>query len=206
MPIDAVVFDIGRVLIEWNPERLYESRLGAERARALFAEVPLATMNEGVDLGAPFRQSVEALARAHPEQADAIMLWHDCWLDMATPAIDGSVRLLRALRARGIPVYALSNFGAETFEIAAAHYPFFAEFDRRFVSAHLRLIKPDPAIYALVETETGHPPERLLFTDDKPENIAAAAARGWLTHLFEGPDGLARRLVSEGLLTTAEAA
>jgi len=205
MQIDAVIFDIGRVLIEWNPERMFDGKIGEGRRKALFADVPLATMNDCVDLGAPFRQSVEALARAYPSRAAEIRLWHDHWLEMASPAIGHSVRLLTGLRAKGVAVYALTNFGIETFETARAAYPFLTEFDRAFVSGHMRLMKPDPAIYQAVEAALALPPERLFFTDDKPDNTAAASDRGWQTHLFETPGGLAARLVAEGLLSPEEA-
>jgi 2-haloacid dehalogenase len=202
---EAVVFDIGNVLIEWNPERFYDRRIGQARRRALFAEVDLTGMNEAVDFGAPFAESVAALALRHPGWHDEIQLWHTGWVDMASPEIPRSVRLLRALKARGIPVFALSNFGVETFDLACAHYPFLNEFDRLWVSGHLRQIKPDAGIYATLEADSGIKPEALLFTDDRPENIAAAWARGWRAHLFEHPRGWADRLVAEGLLSAPEA-
>ncbi|AHD02372.1 HAD family hydrolase [Leisingera methylohalidivorans] len=206
MPIDAVVFDIGRVLIEWEPERFYDSRIGPARRRQLFAEVPLHAVNLGIDRGAPFRGSVYALADAHPAWAEEIRWWHDCWLQMVPGAITHSVRLMQALQAKGIPVFALSNFGTETFETACGAYPFLRGFDHTCVSAHLKTIKPEPEIYAILERETGVAPEHLLFTDDRPENIAAARLRGWQTHLFTIPGPFAARLVQEGLLTEQEAA
>jgi 2-haloacid dehalogenase len=120
---------------------------------------------------------------------------------MAAPAIDHSVRLLRALRRAGHPVFALSNFGNETFQIARRTYPFLDEFERRFISTELGMSKPDTAIYQRVEAECGMAQDVLLFTDDRPENIETARERGWQTHLFDGPDGWAARLVREGLLT-----
>jgi 2-haloacid dehalogenase len=206
MTVKAVIFDIGNVLLEWDPRGFYDRVYGRARREALFAEVALDAMNLEVDRGAPFRASVYALAEKHPEYTAEIRDWHDRWIEMASPEIPRSVALLRALRRKGIPVHALSNFGIDTFELAAAHYDFLAEFDRRFISGHLRLIKPDAAIYATVEADLGFPPETLLFADDRPENIAAARARGWQVHLFEGADGWARRLVDEGLLTEAETA
>ena len=203
--IQAVVFDIGRVLIEWEPERFYDKELGEARRRAFFDAVPIHAMNERVDLGEVWADSVATLAQDHPDWAEEIGHWHGRWIEMASPEIPRSVRLLRALRAKGVPVFALSNFGVETFAHAATHYPFFHEFDRAFVSGHLRLAKPDPAIYEVLERETGVPPSALLFTDDRADNIAAAAARGWHTHLFEGPDAFADRLVAEGLLSEEEA-
>lgn len=205
MSIDAVVFDLGRVLIDWQPEAFYDRRIGADRRAALFSEVDLHGMNVSVDLGADFEAAVEALAAQHPEWADEIRFWRSHWLEMASPEIPGSVRLLKALKARGVPVLALTNFGAETFAMASAAYPFFGLFDRAYVSAHLGVIKPDPAIYAALEDDSGVVPDRLLFTDDKPENVAAAAARGWQTHHFTGPEGWAARLVEAGLLSETEA-
>lgn len=206
MSIRAVVFDIGNVLLEWDPARFYDREIGPDARRALFAAVDLAGMNARVDRGEPFRDTVQAVAERHPDHAGHIALWHDRWLEMASPEIPGSVRLLRALRGAGVPVFALSNFGVETFEIARAHYPFLAEFDRRFLSGHLRVMKPEARIYEILERETGHAPGELLFTDDLPANIAAAEARGWATHLFEGPRGLAARLRTEGLLGETETA
>jgi 2-haloacid dehalogenase len=205
MTIEAVVFDIGRVLIDWQPLAFYDRVIGADRRRALFAEVDLHGMNVAVDLGADLGASVDALAASHPGWATEIRLWRTRWIEMASPEIPGSVHLLKALKARGVPVLALSNFGAETFEIARAAYPFLDLFDRRFVSAHLGVMKPDPAIYERLERETGYRPDALLFTDDIGLNVAAAEARGWRTHLFEGPAGWAARLVEEGLLSEKEA-
>lgn len=202
----AVIFDIGNVLVEWRPDALYDARLGRAERERLFAEVPLSAMNLDVDRGAPLGPSVEALAAAHPAWAIAIRWWHDDWDMMFSPVIDRSVRLLRALRAAGVPVFALTNFGAETFARAQRMHPFLTEFDRAYVSAHLGLLKPEPAIYAAVEADCGLPPGALLFADDRPENVAAAAARGWQAHLFDGPAGWADRLVAAGLLTAAQAA
>ncbi len=203
--IEAVVFDIGNVLIEWNPERLFDEVLGEERRKDLFAEVDLEAMNVSIDMGAPFKDTIYGMAEQHPAWRNEIRLWHDLWIEMASPVIDHTVRLQRALRAKGIPVHALTNFGVDSFYLAEGHYPFFAEFDQRFVSGLLEVMKPDPKIYEIVEAETGHAPETMLFTDDRADNIEAAQARGWQVHRFEGPEGLARRLVAEGLLTEVEA-
>lgn len=204
MPIDAVVFDIGRVLIDWQPEAFFDRQIGPDRRRALFQQVDLHGMNLSVDRGVDLARAVEALTGGHPGWADEIRMWQSHWLEMASPEIPGSVAILKALKARGVTVLALTNFGTATFEIARAAYPFFDLFDRAFVSAHLGVIKPDPAIYGVLERETGIAPERLIFTDDRPENIATAAARGWQTHLFEGPRGWAARLVEAGLLDAQE--
>lgn len=200
MSVDAVVFDIGNVLIEWDPEGFYDRTIGADKRHRLFAEVDLHSMNEQIDLGAPFAETVRKAAELQPEWSEEIMMWHDKWLEMLGPTIEPSVRLLRALRRRGIPVYALSNFGRESFQIAEANHPFLEEFDGRVISGQIGLIKPDPQIYQRIEEMASLGPEALLFTDDRPENIAAAEARGWQVHLFDGPKAWAARLVAEGLV------
>lgn len=199
--IDAVIFDVGNVLIEWQPERYYDPRIGAERRRAMFAEVDLHGMNDEIDRGADFRETIYAWAEKYPEWRNEIRLWHDDWLEMAKPAIPHSVRLLRALNAEGIKTLALTNFGIGTWAIATPVYDFLNEFSHAYVSGHMGVTKPDAQIYAMVEDHSGLAPDRLLFTDDRAENIAAAQARGWQTHLFDGPEGWAARLVAEGLLS-----
>lgn len=203
--IEAVIFDIGNVLVGWDPERLYDSVIGEDRRQRLFAEVDLDAMNLEVDRGADMKTMVYALAERHPDWSGEIRLWHDRWLDMFGPVFDHSVHLLRALRSRNIPVFALSNFGTATFDLARRHHPFLGEFDRSYISGHMGVLKPDPAIYERVEADCGILPGRLLFADDRPANIEAARIRGWQTHLFESPHRWAERLVAEGLLTEQEA-
>lgn len=206
MSIEAVVFDIGNVLIEWQPERFFDSVIGETRRTAMFAEVDLHGMNDRVDRGEGFRDVIYAEAEKNPDWGDEIRTWHDRWIEMAAPVIDHSVRLQTALRAKGVPVFSLTNFGVESFAYASTHYPFLQNFDRQYVSGQMRCIKPDAQIYQMLEDDCGVAPTRLLFTDDRSENINVAAARGWQTHLFDGPQGWADRLVSEGLLTQKEAA
>jgi 2-haloacid dehalogenase len=201
----AVVFDIGNVLIEWNPERFYDQTIGEDRRRAMFAEIDLHAINDEVDKGCHFKDTIYAAAEDNPTWRDEIRMWHDHWIEMASPAIPHSARLLRALKAKGIPVFSLTNFGIQTFDFAVTRYDVLSEFDRQYVSGHMQVIKPDPQIYQMLETDCGVDPQALIFTDDRADNIQAANARGWQTHLFTEPQGWADRLVSEGLLTTEEA-
>lgn len=205
MTVDAVIFDIGNVLIEWQPEKYYDRVYGQDRREALFAAVDLHAMNERIDQGHPFKETIYDTADQYPEWATEIRDWHDKWIELAAPAIPHSVRLLRTLWLRQIPVFTLTNFGAENFIYAQTQYEFLNDFDRFYVSGRLKVTKPNPAIYEAVEADCGIAPERLLFTDDRAENIEAAAARGWQTHLFEGPQGWADCLVQKGLLLPKEA-
>lgn len=201
----AVIFDIGNVLAEWHPERVYDRVIGPGRRRALFAEVDLHGMNALIDEGALFKETIYGWAERHPAWGSDIRLWHDRWIEMFSPVIPQSVHLLRMLRTKGVPVFALTNFGIHSFAFAQTQYDFLNEFDRAYVSGRMGVIKPDPRIYQMVEEDCGLPPDSLLFTDDRAENIAAAALRGWQTHHFTDPAGFAARLVAEGLLTDKEA-
>ncbi len=203
--VEAVVFDIGNVLIEWMPEKYYDRVYGPERRARLFSDVDLHAMNMLVDLGHDFKDTIYGWAGTNPEYAQEITDWHDNWLQLATPVIDHSVRLMRALRRRHVPVFALTNFGVGSFDLARSEYDFLNEFDRAFVSGHLKLAKPDPAIFARVEADSGLFGPQLLFADDRPDNIAAAEERGWKCHLFTEPQAWADRLVAEGLLSAGEA-
>lgn len=201
----AVIFDIGNVLIEWQPERFYDGVIGEDRRRAMFNDVDLHEMNEQVDLGHHFTDTIYAQADATPEWRAEIRMWHDRWIEMATPVIDHSVRLMKALQAKDIPVFSLTNFGIESYAYAATHYSFLNDFDRDFISGHMRVTKPNPDIYQQVEAASGLSGTDIIFTDDRLDNIRAAESQGWQTHLFEGPAGWADRLVDAGLLSQAEA-
>ena len=201
----AVIFDIGNVLTRWQPEAFYDRVIGEDRRRALFAEVDLHRMNDIVDEGALFRETIYDWADRHPHWQAEIRLWYDRWIELASPRIDGAIALQRALRAKGVPVFALTNFGKYSFEEALPKMDFLTDFDRLYVSGRMGVIKPDPRIYEMVEDDCGLPPASLLFTDDRADNITAAARRGWRTHQFESWQGWAARLVAEGLLTQQEA-
>ena len=198
--IRAVVFDIGRVLVDWQPEAFYDRRIGTERREALFRETAILEMNTRIDAGEPAFEVTREHAGRHPAWRDEIHAWHDDWEDTLAGPVPGTADLLMALKARGVPVLALSNFGADTILRARRLHPVLDAFDRAFISGELRLMKPDPAIYAHVEAETGLPPKTLFFTDDSPVNVAAARERGWQAHLFEDAPGLERELGRLGLL------
>ncbi|MCY4178715.1 MAG: HAD family phosphatase [Litoreibacter sp.] len=205
MSIEAVIFDIGNVLIEWQPERHYDRWIGEDRRKQMFAKVDLHAMNDRIDSGENWRDVIYETAEAYPAWRTEILKWHRDWIALASPVIPHSVHLLRALRNKGVPVFALTNFGVESFDYASSIYSFLNEFDRRYVSGHMKVIKPAPRIYEMVEQDCGLEPETLLFADDRPDNIDAAIARGWKAHLFEHPQGWADCLVSHGVLTAEEA-
>ncbi|WP_166416888.1 HAD family hydrolase [Cochlodiniinecator piscidefendens] len=203
--IEAVVFDIGNVLIGWQPEPFYDKHIGEDRRREMFATVDLHGANDRLDRGEGFRDIFYDLAEEYPKFKDEIRLWHDRWIDLTGPVIDHSVALLRALKTKGIPVFALTNFGVETFAMSEGVYPFLREFDRRYISGHMKRIKPEPEIYQMLEADCGIAPDALLFTDDRLDNINAAKARGWQTHQFVTATDWADTLIAHGLLSFEEA-
>ncbi|MEL6680135.1 MAG: HAD-IA family hydrolase, partial [Pseudomonadota bacterium] len=156
-------------------------------------------MNLEIDRGAPLAAKVAERAALFPDDAALIGAFAERWIEMTAADLPGSVALLRGLRAAGVPCHALSNYGRETFALAEEVYPFLKEFDDRFISAHLGVIKPEAAIYEAVETATGLAGPDLFFTDDREDNCAAAEARGWQVHRFVTSEGLAEALRELGL-------
>ena len=201
---DAVVFDIGNVLIRWQPEELYDEWIGQDRRREMFDTVDLHAMNDRVDMGEGFKEIIYDTADAYPAFRDEIRMWHDRWIDMAQPAINLSVKTLHALKTKGVPVFALSNFGRETFDLAKEKYDFLTAFDRPHISGHMRVTKPTARIYEMVEQDCGIDPGKLLFVDDRDENIEAAAQRGWQTHHFTGAQAWADHLIARNLIDEAD--
>jgi 2-haloacid dehalogenase len=197
----AVVFDVGNVLFRWDPEKLYARLIPDAGARRRFlTEICPPAWNLTFDAGAPMPEGVAAHAARHPDHAELIRAWWTGWAEMTGPQIDGSVACLHALKARGVPVFGLTNFAAETFAIARTLYPVLDAFDHCVVSAAVKRVKPDPGIYEILEDQTGYAPDRLFFTDDSAANVAAARARGWTAHLFEDAARLVAALEAEGLL------
>lgn len=199
-PPRAVVFDVGNVLVHWRPEDVYARLIpdAAER-KALFDRVDFEAMNLRGDRDGRLADEVAALAARHPADAGPIIAWHDNWEEMFSPPIPESFALLAAVQAAGTRTVALTNFAADTWEKAVRMHPALGTFDVAVVSGREGAIKPERRIYEILETRTGLSGADLFFTDDRADNIAAAAARGWRTHLFEGPAGLKAALKGVGL-------
>ena len=197
---EIVLFDIGNVLIEWQPERFYDRLQPPVDWRRMFAEVDLHAINDQIDRGAGFRETIYTAAAQNPEFETLIHLWHDRWIDIASPAISASASLNMALRKKGIATGLLSNIGAETFARARAEYPFLDDFAPKFLSGEIGHIKPEPEIYAHVEQSLDVPPNAILFADDRLDNIKAAQDRGWLGHQFTSAERWADCLMGHGLL------
>ena len=130
------------------------------------------------DVAPDFSGAVEERARAFPEFADELRLYHARWIETIGGPIEENVALLRRLKAAGRPVHALSNFAAETFAIVERQYDFLSEFDTRVISGHVGVVKPDPRIYDILFARAGRRPDELLFIDNSIANVRASQALG----------------------------
>ncbi len=201
-PPSAVVFDLGGVLIDWNPRHLYRKLFDGDEAAMedFLSTVCTPAWNERQDAGRPFAEAVAELTARFPDRAALIQAFDTRWEEMLAGAIEGSVALLDAVRASGLPLYALTNWSADKFPVARRRFDFIGWFDGIVVSGEIGMKKPDPAIFRhLLETYGLDAPD-LLFIDDSPANVAAAKALGFQTHHFETPEGLRADLSACGLL------
>ena len=202
--INAVVFDLGGVLIDWNPRHLYRRLFDGDAAamERFLAEICSPTWNAQQDAGRSWHDAVETLARQHPEYRDLILAYDERWPEMLGGPIEGTVDILGELRAAGVGLAALSNWSAEKFPVARERYDFLGWFDALVISGEVGVSKPDPRIYRHLLERTGFDPGRTLFVDDVAANVAVAADHGMRTHLFRDPPALRADLQSLELLPT----
>lgn len=201
----TVVFDIGGVLIDWNPAYLYRKLLPDEASVEQFLrEVCTNAWNEQFDAGLPFADGIAALAKRHPDRADLIEAYWHRWHEMLGGEIPGTAGILERLTSAGVPVHAISNWSAETFPRARERFPFLDAFDILVVSGREGLVKPGKAIFELYLERAGVAARDCLFIDDNPANIAAAASLGFQTEHFSTAEALERRLAAMGLLPETE--
>ena len=201
MATKAVVFDLGGVLIDWDPRHLYRKLLADEAAVEEFlATVCTPEWNAELDRGRPFAEGVAELVERHPEHAANIAAYHERWPEMVAGDIPGTVEVLAELRAAGVPLYALTNWSGETFAITRGRFEFLEWFDGLLVSGEERVTKPDPAIFRLLLDRFGLDPAATVFVDDAEADVAAARRLGIDAIRFTGPDDLRRELVARRLL------
>jgi 2-haloacid dehalogenase len=199
--VHAAVFDLGGVLVDWNPRRLYRKLLEDDAAvEAFLAEICTQEWNAQQDLGRPWSEAVESLARQHPGHRRLIAAYRDRWEEMLGGPIEETVAVLAELRAVGLPLYALSNWSAETFPIARSRYGFLDWFTGIVISGEVRLGKPDPRAFSYLLDRYGLEAGTTVFIDDSERNIAAAAELGMIAIRFQGGQRLRADLAALGLL------
>jgi 2-haloacid dehalogenase len=201
MSARVAVFDLGGVLLDWNPRYLYRKLLADDAAVEEFlARVCTQSWNEQQDGGRAIAEATAALVAEHPDHAELIRCYYDRWEDMLLGPVAETVALLEELDDRGVPLYALTNFSAETFPIARRRFAFLSRFRAIVVSGHERLLKPDPRFYRLLFERHAVDPAEAVFIDDSPPNVEAAAALGMTAIHFRGAAPLRVELTRLGLL------
>jgi len=196
--ISSVVFDLGGVLIDWNPEYLYRTLIPDDTERAYFlTQVCTRTWHERHDAGVSFADNAqELLEKYHGDtrMQTFIYAWGARFGEMLNGTIDGTVDILSDLHRRGIPIYALTNWPSEAFGPAKKRFPFLSWFKDTIVSGEEHIKKPDPALYETLLKRTGIDAGSSLYIDDREENLVPARALGFQTILFTTPDALVTEL------------
>ena len=196
----TVVFDVGNVLLRWDPRNLYRTVFAEEERMEWFlANVCTSEWNLEQDRGRDWDEAVQLLVQRHPEHESPIRAFHERWHETVSGVIEENVTLLQRLREAGVPTYCITNFSGAKFREAQERFPFLAGFDGVIVSGDERLLKPDPAIYRLLLTRYGLAAEDCLFIDDSLANVEGARSVGMQAVHYREPMDLAAELRRHGL-------
>lgn len=198
----VVVFDLGGVLLNWDPRHLYRKLFAGDDAamEAFLRDVCTEAWNECQDAGRTFAEATAELLPAHADKAHLIHAFGARFDEMIPGAIGGTVDIVRALKRSRVPVYALTNWSAETFPSQRARFDFLAEFDGIVVSGEEGVIKPDVRIFRILLDRYSIDPHAAVFIDDNPANASAAGTLGIHGIHFRSPELLRRELEALGLL------
>jgi 2-haloacid dehalogenase len=200
-PRSAAVFDLGGVLIDWNPRYLYRKLFQHEADMEYFlANICTPEWNLQQDAGRTFAEACATLKRERPGYAEMIDAWFERYDEMLAGPIAGSVDLLAQLRGQEVPIYALSNWSAETFPFARKRFEFLQWFRAIVLSAEVHLVKPDPRIFQRFCERVALLPGQIIYIDDLQHNVEAARSSGMYAIRFSDPATLREELVQLGLL------
>jgi 2-haloacid dehalogenase len=198
----AVIFDLGGVLIDWNPAYVFDQMFDdKEKKKHFFENICTSDWNEQQDAGRSLQQATEELVKLHPEWKEYIEAYYGRWEEMLGGPIEGTVEILRALRQKkDLKLYALTNWSGETFPVALKRYDFLHWFDGRVVSGDEKMRKPFPQFYRLLLNRFSLKPSDALFIDDNERNVRAAEDLGIRSLVFRSPDTLREELGALGLI------
>lgn len=200
----VIVFDLGGVLVDWNPRHLYRKLFDDDATMEWFLDqVCHGAWNLEQDRGRSFAEAIEEAALRHPDQRAMIEAYHTRWHEMVAGEIEGSVAILEELAQAGYELHALTNWSAETFPIARARFAFLERFETILVSGDERLVKPDPRIFQLMLERIAHPAQACVYIDDSAKNVGAAAALDFDAIHFTSAPQLRTELTLRGLLDAA---
>lgn len=200
-PVEAVVFDVGRVIVEWDLRLIFAPVVDDQAELDWFcANVVTEAWHFQHDAGRSLNEMVRERKALFPDYAQLIDRYATHFLDSIPGQVPGTADLIGALHAGGVPLYAITNFGAELWERFCPTQPVLTKFHDIVVSGQEKLAKPDPAIFQLATQRFGHASHDLLFIDDNPANITTAQELGWQVHQFIDAATLRRDLAARGLL------
>ena len=184
--IKNIVFDFGGVLLDWNPRYFYRTFFWDENEMEYFlANICTSEWNAEQDKGRSFSEGIKFLQSQHPEYRNAIQLFWDNWEDMLKSDLPDGVKLLHELKDHDYRIWGLTNWSAETIQIAYRKYDFFQLFDGIVVSGEEKLIKPDRRIYEVLLDRHKLNAEESVFIDDNHANIKTAQELGFNAILFD---------------------
>lgn len=200
--VKAVVFDVGNVLYGWDPDAFLVTQVADDEARLKFiADTDLFAWHETLDGGRPYDEAAAELSEKFPEYAHLIAAWSDRFGETITGPVPGVHEIVGDLDAKGVPLFAITNFSADFWApFVAGERAFFDRFRDIVVSGEEKLLKPDPAIYFLALDRFRLRPDEALFVDDRAINVEGAEAVGMKGHLFTTAGDLRARLEAEDLL------
>jgi len=198
----VAIFDLGGVLLEWNPRHLYRKLFDGDDAAMedFLANVCTTEWNERQDAGRTFADGTRELLPRHADKLELIEAWGNRFSEMIPGPIEGTVEILADLKERNVPIYGISNWSAETFPPQRARFPFLSWFDDLVISGVEGVIKPDPRIFRILLERNAIAAESAVFIDDVARNAEAATRLGIYGIHFRSPDQLRRELAAVGLL------
>ena len=202
MSVSAVVFDVGNVLYGWDPDSFLVRQIADDEARLKFIEdVGLWEWHDTLDGGRDFREAADELSGKFPEYAQLISAWGERFGETISDPVPGVHAIVEELDARGVPLFAITNFSADFWRpFYERERTFFSRFRDIVVSGQVKMLKPDPAIYYLALDRFHLKPAEALFIDDREINVEGARAVRMQAHPFTTAEDLRLRLQAEGLL------
>ena len=198
----AIIFDLGGVLIDWNPRYLYRKIFKDDEPgmEYFLKQVCSPEWNMRQDAGRPFKEAAQELITIYPEHKECIEAYFLRWPEMVADAFWDSVAILKALKDREYSLHALSNWSAETFPLVSHRFEFLGWFETILLSGEEKLVKPDPEIFELMLKRIGRKAEQCIFIDDTKANITAARELGFCAIPFVSPVQLSAELSRMGLI------
>jgi 2-haloacid dehalogenase len=197
--VDAVLFDLGQVLVRWEPMLAFRGRYDEAAVRRFFADVDFPAFNHLQDAGRPWAHARAELARSHPHHVPLLDVYVERFADAVPGPVEGADAIVDDLRAAGVRVLGLTNWSAETFPVSREVAPVVGRLEDVLVSGREGIAKPDPRIFALAAERFGLDPARTLFTDDSPRNVAAGERAGFRSVLFRSHRELRAHLGELGI-------